>query len=45
MFVDAKFAKENDAYGIFLRDSECEKVLRNSYFFLLYEVTSRLLGS
>ena len=33
VFEEAKFAKENGACGIFLRGSECERLLSDSYFF------------
>jgi uncharacterized protein len=42
VFEEAKFAKENGAVGIFLRGSECEKLLSDSYFFSLYDTSSRL---
>lgn len=42
VFDEAKFAKENGACGIFMRGSECEKLLSDSYFFPLYDVASRL---
>lgn len=42
VFDEAKFAKENGAVGIFLRGSECEKLLSDSYFFPLYDASSRL---
>src|SRR4029077_11762717 len=42
IFEEAKFSKENGACGIFLRGSECEKLLSDSYFFPLYDASSRL---
>jgi hypothetical protein len=42
VFEEAKFAKENGACGIFLRGSECERLLSDSYFFPLYDAASRL---
>jgi predicted TIM-barrel fold metal-dependent hydrolase len=42
LFDEAKFAKQNGAVGIFLRGSECEKLLSDSYFFPLYDAASRL---
>jgi predicted TIM-barrel fold metal-dependent hydrolase len=42
VFDEAKFAKENGAVGIFLRGSECEKLLSDSYFSPLYDASSRL---
>ena len=42
VFDEAKFAKANGACGIFLRGSECEKLLSDSYFFPLYDAASRL---
>ena len=42
VFEEAKFAKENGACGIFLRGSECERLLNDSYFFPLYDAASRL---
>jgi predicted TIM-barrel fold metal-dependent hydrolase len=42
VFEEAKFAKEYGACGIFMRGSECEKLLSDSYFFPLYDVASRL---
>src|SRR5438093_13556684 len=42
VFEEAKFAKENGACGIFLRGSECEKLLSDSYFYPLYDAASRL---
>jgi hypothetical protein len=42
VFAEAKFAKENGACGIFLRGSECEKLLSDDYFFPLYDAASRL---
>ena len=42
VFEEAKAAKENGAVGIFLRGSECEKLLSDSYFFPLYDASSRL---
>ncbi len=42
IFEEAKFSKENGACGIFLRGSECEKLLSDSYFFPLYDAASRL---
>jgi len=42
IFEEAKSAKENGAVGIFLRGSECEKLLSDSYFYPLYDAASRL---
>src|SRR6516165_5014061 len=42
VFEEAKFAKDNGAVGIFLRGSECEKLLSDSYFYPLYDAASRL---
>ena len=42
VFEEAEFAKENGACGIFLRGSECERLLSDSYFFPLYDAASRL---
>jgi predicted TIM-barrel fold metal-dependent hydrolase len=42
VFEEAKSAKENGAVGIFLRGSECEKLLSDSYFYPLYDAASRL---
>ncbi|MGH7817297.1 MAG: amidohydrolase family protein, partial [Candidatus Binatia bacterium] len=42
VFDEAKSAKEHGACGIFLRGSECEKLLSDSYFFPLYDASSRL---
>ncbi|HEY7164583.1 MAG TPA: amidohydrolase family protein [Candidatus Binatia bacterium] len=39
---EARFAKENGAVGIFLRGSECERLLSDGYFFPLYDAASRL---
>ena len=38
---EAKFAKENGACGLYMRGSECEKLLSDAYFFLLYQVAER----
>jgi predicted TIM-barrel fold metal-dependent hydrolase len=42
VFAEAKFAKENGACGIFLRGSECERLLSDDYFFPLYDAASHL---
>ena len=42
VFEEAKLAKENGACGIFLRGSECERLLSDSYFFPLYDAASCL---
>ena len=42
VFDEAKSAKEHGACGIFLRGSECEKLLSDSYFFPLYDAASGL---
>ena len=42
VFEEAQFAKDNGACGIFMRGSECEKLLSDSYFFPLYDIASRL---
>jgi predicted TIM-barrel fold metal-dependent hydrolase len=42
VFEEAKSAKENGAVGIFLRGSECEKLLSDSYFYPLYDTATRL---
>ena len=42
VYDEAKFAKENGAVGIFLRGSECDLLLSDSYFFPLYDAASRL---
>ncbi len=42
VFDEARFAKENGACGIFMRGSECEKLLSDSYFFPLFDLASRL---
>ena len=42
VYEEAKVAKENGAVGIFLRGSECDLLLSDSYFFPLYDAASRL---
>lgn len=42
VYDETKFAKENGAVGIFLRGSECDRLLSDSYFFPLYDAASRL---
>ena len=42
IFDEAKRTKEDGAVGIFLRGSECERLLSDSYFFPLYDASSRL---
>ena len=42
VYDEARFAKENGAVGIFLRGSECDLLLSDSYFFPLYDAASRL---
>ena len=40
VYDEAKAAKENGAVGIFLRGSECDLLLSDSYFFPLYDAAS-----
>jgi len=42
VYGEAKLAKENGAVGIFLRGSERDLLLRDSYFFPRYDAASRL---
>ena len=42
VYDEAKLAKENGAVGIFLRGSECDLLLSDSYFSPLYDAASRL---
>ena len=42
VYDKARLAKDNGAAGIFLRGSECDLLLSDSYFFPLYDAASRL---